>query len=119
MWNHAIHCKKADIIHLLEEDQESSISYIHCFNESIKSHHNDIAHYFKDNFINDYGFDKQNKYNYDQNYIENIFHYYNYEFFPDDFKNPFIFDYLCKYNYIEMVKILLNLKEICFKKFKN
>lgn len=109
---YAIRGKNADIIHILEEDESLEISYMDCFNESIKCHHNNIAHYFRDNFIDDDKYEKVNKFEYTQNYLENIFHYYNYEFFPDDFSNPFIFDYLCKYNYIEMVKIMLNAKSV-------
>ena len=107
LWDYAIRGKNSEIINILEEDNTMDISYIYCFNESIKSHHNEIAYYFLNNYINENEFENENKTNYEQNYIENIFHYYTYEFFPDDFTNPFIFDYLCKYNYIKMVKFLL------------
>ena len=53
---------------------------------------------------------------FENNYIENIvsycFQYYNFAFFPKELNNIYIFFYSFQYDYIEIVKYLMNIKEI-------
>ena len=44
LWYYSIHSKNAEIIHLLEENNiiPNDKSYIKCFEESIKCHHNEL-----------------------------------------------------------------------------
>ena len=55
LWLFVIHGNNPDIIHLLEEDniKPENDSYDNCFIESVKCHHNSIAKYVKDNFLNE------------------------------------------------------------------
>ncbi|KAK8883918.1 hypothetical protein M9Y10_043020 [Tritrichomonas musculus] len=108
LWLYAIHGRNADIIHLLEENLivPEDKSYHKCLEESIKCHHNEIANYIINNFI-----DLNDDENYDNNALSYSFHYYNYSFFPTDFNNKFIFYYACQYNYIKIVKLLLSNKK--------
>lgn len=55
LWLYAIHSNNPELIHLLEENEVEAPNqkYEECFLESIKCHHNDIARYIEDNFLQD------------------------------------------------------------------
>lgn len=72
------------------------------FLEAIKCHHNEIAHYIKNNLLND----KVSKQKYKE-ISETIFHYSNYEFFFEKF-NKIDFFFLCKFNYSKIVDMILD-----------
>ena len=88
MWLYAIHSNNAELIHLFEENvikpneykvfgykNKQYISYEKIYEESIICHHNSIADYIKDNFLD------QVQTIYFESIIINC---YNYYFFPKD-----------------------------------
>ena len=105
LWLYAIHSNNPELIHLLEENniKPDDATFEECFEESIKCHHNELANYFENNYLN-YNSEKEN---YNEKAISCIFKYSNYTFFPDNFIENFVFFYLCKYDYSEIVKHLL------------
>ncbi|KAK8843716.1 hypothetical protein M9Y10_024781 [Tritrichomonas musculus] len=52
LWPYAIHGQCPEIIHILEEENIDPDSYEDCLIESIKCHHNDIANYIENNYLN-------------------------------------------------------------------
>ena len=90
------------MIHILERDKVKppNRSYGRCFIEAAKCHHNEIARYIKDNYI-----EKSMK---DEKYNSCSFRYHNYEFIPINFKEDDAFFYLTFYNYQKLVDIYLN-----------
>ena len=70
LWNYAIHSRKINLIHLLEEMKVEKAK--NCFEESVKSHHNEFATYFKND-------DKRE-------YLLSLL-YHDYEFIPTEFSN--------------------------------
>ena len=133
IWLYGIHGNNPEILHLLEEKQvdffkEEKNDFFECNNdsnayfclkESLKCHHNDIANYFLENYI-DY-----NQNQYAKNEIDYVLHYYNYNFFSYNFDNYNVFDFACKYDHYIIVQFLLiiqrfykTLKMICICFFK-
>ena len=123
LWLYAIHSKNAELIHLLESNEvpppksdkkekrkrvkTSSQNYEHCFIESIKCHHNDIADYIENNFLD------QKKKNSQQNeeIISNCIKYHNYLHFQNDSIIDHGFFYLNSYHYDKLFELLLKKKE--------
>ena len=105
---YAIHGKNAELIHEIERisfDVNESKTYLE---EAIKCHHNNIANYIINNYINDQKSENDEiESNFFDNFITFAFHYKNYEFYPTDYENKNIYFYLCRYNYLELVKLLL------------
>ena len=101
----AIHSNNAEIIQLLEEQQ----NFASCneskpekyLEESIKCHHNDIAAYIQDNYI-------QNNNNFYNNDLSYSFQFINYEKLVDYEINNIFYLHACQYNYNEIVKLLIN-----------
>ena len=112
LWLYAIHSNNPEIIQILVENKikPNDQSYLECFLESIKCHHNDIANYIKDNFISNEV--KVDKNNFISNHVAFGFHYHNYEFVQNFKDYQFIFYYSCLYYDISIVKILLSTKAI-------
>ena len=109
LWLYAIHGKNPEIIHLLEQDQimPEDKSYLECFEESIKCHHNDIADYIYDNLINQDA--ANNEDDYKKNKIAFGFRYHNYKYFKKNVSNSqFILYYASTNDYLTIVKILIN-----------
>ncbi|KAK8883733.1 hypothetical protein M9Y10_042831 [Tritrichomonas musculus] len=104
IWQFAIHSRSSEMIHVLEECQIKPLNdnYQKCLNESIKCHHNEIANYIFDNFI-------QNASN--STFSESI-RYFNFLLFPDDLTDPHSFYNLCRSNYIFIVDFILKTMEI-------
>ncbi|KAK8839584.1 hypothetical protein M9Y10_031943 [Tritrichomonas musculus] len=102
LWLYAIHSNNAEMIHILERDKVKppNGSYGRCFVEAVKCHHNEIARYIKDNYIQENL--KDEKYN------SCSFRYHNFEFIPINFKEDDAFFYLTFYNYQKLVDIYLN-----------
>ena len=102
MWLYGIHSNNAEIICLIEElnikpDRNDYESYLE---ESIKCHHNEIASYIYDDFI-----DKTKEI-----FLENIVRYgfnYNNYFYINDIKNKYTFYYACEFGYINLVDLLI------------
>ena len=101
---YAIHSNNHDLIHLIQEYYTNTDQnyYEKCLKEAIKCHHNDVANYFQNNFLNE---EIGNKY--DANVINYSCHYYNYSFFPNDISHKFIFYYSCKYDYYTIVDFII------------
>ena len=111
LWYYIIHSQNAELIHLLEEyhiepivkSQNSEVnSYIECFIESIKCHHNSIADYIYDTFLQ--SSDKNNLKGSIQ-YLK----YYNFNFIQkNDINNKSAFFELYKRDYYSFVKLFLD-----------
>lgn len=78
-------------------------SYVNCFSESIKCHHNSLANYFEYNYI-----DESSSIN-----SKIIFHSLNFNYIPNDLNNNEIFYYLCRYDYTELLNLYLKPKLEC------
>ena len=102
LWFLAIHSQNAEMIHFLESNcvklDDKSCKQI--FHESIKCHHNNIANYFINNFLEN---DEINS----RDTIHQSIKYYNFAFFENDFINELSFCNLCKYDYCALVDKLL------------
>ena len=115
LWLYTIHGKNPEMIHLLEGNHiiPEDETYIECFQEAIKCHHNDIANYILDNLM------QQNIKLTDDNFIKNQFsfgfHYHNYEFIQKCDNFQFIFYYACLYDYLSIIKLLLKNKMVDLK----
>ncbi|KAK8843864.1 hypothetical protein M9Y10_024940 [Tritrichomonas musculus] len=110
-WIYAIHSRNPDLIHLLEEKHVKPPyrKYENCLGESIMCHHNEIASYIYDNYIEE----NENSINYFyMNILSYSFHFYNYFFIPTEMNNRNIFLYLCQFNYYNLVKLFLDNNEI-------
>ena len=95
---YAIHGENSEIIHLIEECEIKDISFQQCYEEAIKCHHNQIANYIYDNFLND------NK----SSFIKQCLKYHNFQFIQKHIEiNNDTFYYLCKYNYFYLANIFI------------
>ncbi|KAK8897626.1 hypothetical protein M9Y10_015588 [Tritrichomonas musculus] len=72
LWLYAIHSDNADLIHFLERNEVDQEEKDEIYKESIKCHHNNIADYLKDNYLDNDDFESC--------YISS----YNYHYFPSD-----------------------------------
>ena len=113
LWVYSIHSDNAEIIGLLEENENqlSKESFNLILKESIKCHHNNIAHYIIDNYI-DPEFITNLKYNYGEHINGYSIQYYNFEFFPTKFSDCYIIFYLVEFDYLKSVKICLSSKKM-------
>ena len=123
LWMYAIHGNNPEIFHILEQYNISpkDITFIKCYDESIKCHHNDIADYLQSNFL--FHNLKENseslsdmvnslrKEAYDPMHC--YLKYYNFKYIKTphiithlSHKMTFYYD-LCRYDYSEIVKVLL------------
>ena len=99
IWKFAIHSNNSEIIQILiDNDIESEYGYVANYEEAVKCHHNDIANYLYENFIQD------------QIYTNECFMAFNYLQFPENLSDIKNFTDLCEFNYINLVKLLLNTK---------
>ena len=107
LWLYAIHGRNPEIIRLLEENEvkPKDETYLECFYEAIKCHHNEIANYIHDNYLDESFIDQQCL---KENFYDHCFHYYNYNFFPDEFNSdPIFLEFCSKYNYYELVTLIM------------
>ena len=108
LWYYAIHSNNPEFIHILEnnEIEPDDKTYLKCYEEAIKCHHNDIANYIEANLL------KQKEIKNFNEIIANVsFHYYNYLYFPSNFFQSFVFYNLCKYNYTHIVEKMLKIQK--------
>ena len=111
LWIYAIHGNNPELISFLEDNKikPKDDSYEKCLKESIKCHHNDMADYLKNNYINDND-DKNMSY---YNVYSYAFCYHNYAYFPENLiDHKFVFFYACQYDYINIVDYLMKTKNI-------
>ena len=122
LWLCAIHSKNAELIHLLEyfhikppinsvgnNKNVEEESFNECFKESIKCHHNDIANYFLNNYLQIE--DENSK----ETFIQSL-KYYNFSFIQSECINE-SFYFLCINDYYSLAKIIckridININEI-------
>ena len=99
-WLFAIHSNNPEMIHFLEDNNVSPVdrSYKECFIESVKCHHNDIAHYIQDNLL-----DNSIRKN---NFQWYLLEYFNFNFLSDDLGNEIFFNSFCKYDYLLLTNII-------------
>ena len=107
MWLLAIHGQNAEMIHFIEDNhvELKDKSYKQVFYESIKCHHNDIANYFINNFLQN---DEENS----QDTINQCLKYYNFTFLTNESISKLSLVYLCKYDYCSLIDYLLKNKVI-------
>ena len=108
LWEYGIHGNSAEIIQILEENRirpPEKKSYKELFKESIKCHHNDIANYIQDNYLEN--LNEESKY-----VVVNVIKYHNFEFIKKEQINEASFNYLCKYDHCTLVSILLSTMNI-------
>ena len=104
LWNYVIHSNNPELIHFIEEKKVPlSNSYKELFIESIKCHHNDVANYFLNNFLEDKLLAEK-----DNQLIAKYLKYFNFSFIQNNYVNEETFYYLCRYDYYILVGILLN-----------
>ncbi|KAK8895384.1 hypothetical protein M9Y10_023847 [Tritrichomonas musculus] len=124
MWLYSIHSNNPLMIHFLEEEKVKppNDSYKECLKEAIKCYHNEVATYIQTYYINE----NEEKVTYHKNdeicinekvYNEKVclfaFKYFNFEFIPDSFLNDkFLLLYLCDNDYNDLVKLLLQNKDL-------
>ena len=131
-WLYAIHCPNEEVIGLLESNhinapspdfdspnKNTNSKYYEFVDpndiivkEAIKCHHNEVAYYILNSFVNQ----KTNNLNIENNFDKNIyayaFQYFNFEFFPNDQNYKFILYYACKFNYFNLVELLMKGKNV-------
>ncbi|KAK8838914.1 hypothetical protein M9Y10_032373 [Tritrichomonas musculus] len=96
MLPYAIHGHNLDLIHFFDAKNEEQFN-VNFFYEAIKCHHNDIAGYFKNNFMN----------NEPRNQMDESIKYYNFEFiYEDEFYSSTYFLFF-QYDYCYLIEKLL------------
>lgn len=96
MLPYAIHGHNLDMIHFFDVKNEEKFD-VDFFYEAIKCHHNDIAGYFKNNFMN----------NEPRNLLDESIKYYNFEFiYEDEFYSSTYFLFF-QYDYCYLIEKLL------------
>lgn len=103
LWEYAVHSNNLEFIHFLEEKDVKSESYIKMFNEAIKCHHNEIAIYIMNNYL-----DKE-KVNNDEKVSLSSLKSYNFAFLHE---NQVSFSNLCKYDCCPFVEQLIKQENI-------
>ena len=113
LWIYAIHGNNAEMIHIIEDyhiEVEDKTFYIKCLKEAIKCHHNNIAHYFENNLIEESIEMSEN--NFKNNPIYYGFHYYNYEFIKYSENYQYLLYYACLYDHLPIVELLFKNKKV-------
>ena len=104
LWLYAIHSKSGEIIHQIESlsIKPKDSTFAECFIESIKCHHNDIATYIENTYL-----DKEwSKFDH---VLESIIMNRNYEFYPKDKENYLkIVPFILTNKYFTLLKAVLN-----------
>ena len=110
LWIYAIHSDHPELFSILEEnnvEHDKETSFENLLYESITCHHNDMANYILNNYIQD---EKKIK----DDILSYAIKYYNFSFIQNE--NDSLFDdslfYLVRYNYYFLVKLALTEKNI-------
>ena len=113
LWYFAIHSKNAEIIHLMEENHiELENLYEKCFVEAVKCHHNEIAYYFLNNFL------QNNEKNTKNAFLQGL-KYYNFSFLQNELIIEKSIFYMCQYDYYYFSCLLLKDTNIDVNKILN
>lgn len=115
LWIYAIHGRNADIIKILNDNhiEPTDDTFLECYKESVKCHHNEIAEYINNNFLQETN--EINESNIENNPISFGFHYYNFKFLNDsqNLQNwNFIFYYACLYDHFAVCEYLIKTKKV-------
>ena len=108
LWLYAIHSNNAELIHFLEENHvlPEDESYVECFIESVKCHHNEIANYIENNLLTQQKDSNSQKFK--EKVTDAFYHYCNFSFIsPENFELKSIIFYLSKYNYYNLVDLYI------------
>lgn len=100
LWHYAINSNNADLIHLLEENHvqlNDNETFVKCFEESIQCHHNGIANYIQNNFLNENDIDHK--------LSLFAFKYYNYGFIQGEIDSDFYYNSI-EYDYSSFIDAL-------------
>lgn len=97
-----MHSNNPEIIHLLEENDVKLESYSQILNESIKCHHNEVANYIINNYL-----DKE-----ENDSFTSSLKSYNFAFLQEDLIDNRSFFNLCRYDYCLFVGQLIKQKNI-------
>lgn len=105
LWLYGIHGNKIEILHLLEENHvlTEEYSYDKIFYEAVKCHHNEIANYIQNKFLQ----------NQEEKSTFNIsLKYYNFAYIQDKYINKSSFYDVCKHDYYWFVDSILKTEDI-------
>lgn len=106
LWLCAIHSFDLDMIHLIKQKCKIPDNrYKVVLNEAIKCHHNDIAFYILNNYVDEKSMKMNNSI---------IYQCQNYSFFPKQICKNSIIDFcdLCQYDYYKLVEFYISSKTI-------
>ena len=99
----AIHSKNSELIHIIEENNGNSNNfYLQSYIESIKCHHNEIANYLYNNYLQNEA-DISNKI-----FIQSL-KSYNFGLLQTNLINELLFGQLCKFDYYSIVTYFLKI----------
>lgn len=103
LWIYAIHGDNPEMIHFIEENnvEIEDKTYDLYLLEALKSHHNGIANYFRENYMKDKD---------DFITVSKSVCFYNFDFFPSNLFNRNVFVFLCQYDYFYIVSEILKNK---------
>lgn len=103
LWIYAIHGRNPEIIHILEENniKPEDKTFVKCYEEAIKYHHNELADYINNNYLEKSNIE-----------ISKILKCYNFEFLIDDYCNELIFEDLCQYGYYSLAEFIMNISHL-------
>ena len=106
---YAIHSQNAELIHIIEENDIYPLNgnYKQCLSESIKCHHNEIALYIENKYLDKIEMD-----------YKSVFQYHNYRYIPNSFDNDLIFYYMCRYGHYKLVTFYLDSKIMIIESLK-
>lgn len=107
IWQYSVHSDNPELIRHLEEIKitPKNKSYGKIFNKLIKCHHNEIANYIMNNFLQD------NK-NTNDLFFRKYLKYYNFSYLENDKLNKNLFIQLCQYDYVPFVTELMKCNDI-------
>ena len=111
LWNFAIHGNNLNLLNILKDKKVPPEYDFFWFSlkEAMKCHHNDVAEFIKQNFIQDYDeLFSDDSLGYNDNFLIYCFRYYNFAQWPNNFLNKFTFLYACNFDYYSLVEILLS-----------
>ncbi|KAK8867164.1 hypothetical protein M9Y10_010140 [Tritrichomonas musculus] len=120
----AVHSNSPIIMSFFEEIQIDADNkfYKKCLNEAIKCHHNEMANYIQQNYINQkprkseiinyFKLEKNDQEFYMKGVVACSLKYYNFAFFPNKPNDKYLLFYAAKFNYYKIVEFLLNSRKI-------
>ena len=123
LWLFVIHGQNPELIHRLEENhiepkirkngsRNEVVSYLECYKESMKCHHNDITNYIQNNLL-------QNEEENERDTLIQPLEYYNFIFLQKEKIKKFSFIDFCHYGYYPIANNLLKNIDININEINN